>query len=34
MYEYTTLESLFNAGGAVPKPIAAGENALLLGFYR
>lgn len=32
MYEYTTLEQLSAAGGAVPKPIAANENAILMGY--
>jgi RIO kinase 1 len=32
MYEYTTLERLYRAGAAVPQPIAAGENAILMGY--
>jgi RIO kinase 1 len=32
MYEYTTLEMLYNAGCAVPQPIAAGGNAILMGY--
>jgi RIO kinase 1 len=32
MYEYTTLERLYQAGAAVPKPFAAGENAIMMGF--
>jgi RIO kinase 1 len=32
MYEYTTLERLHHAGAAVPRPFAAGENALLMGY--
>ena len=32
MYEYTTMERLFEAGAAVPQPIAASENALLMGY--
>lgn len=32
MYEYTTLDTLHRAGASVPKPIAAGENALLMGY--
>ncbi len=32
MHEYTALETLFKAGGAVPQPIAAGENAVLMGY--
>ncbi len=33
MYEYTTLEKLYNAGGAVPKPIAASENSILMSYH-
>lgn len=32
MYEYTTLENLYNAGAAVPKPYAAGDNAILMEY--
>ncbi len=32
MYEYTTLEQLHQSGAAVPEPIAAGENAVLMGY--
>lgn len=32
MYEYTTLDRLFREGAAVPQPIGAGENAILMGF--
>jgi RIO kinase 1 len=32
MYEYTTLETLYKAGAAVPIPISAGENAILMGY--
>jgi RIO kinase 1 len=32
MYEYSTLETLFEAGAAVPKPISSAENALLMSF--
>jgi RIO kinase 1 len=32
MYEYTTLENLHNAGGAVPQPIAADDNAILMEY--
>lgn len=32
MYEYTTLDQLYRAGAAVPKPIAASENAILMGY--
>lgn len=31
-YEYQTLESLHAGGGAVPKPIAAAENAILMSY--
>jgi len=33
MHEYTTLETLHRAGGAVPKPFASGENALLMSYH-
>jgi RIO kinase 1 len=33
MYEYTTLETLYQAGGAVPKPIASSENAILMSYH-
>ncbi len=32
MYEFTTLDTLYNAGGRVPKPVSASENALLIGY--
>ncbi len=32
MYEYTTLQLLYKAGAAVPKPIAAASNAILMQF--
>ncbi len=32
MYEYTTLEHLYNIGAAVPRPLAAGENAILMEY--
>jgi RIO kinase 1 len=32
MYEYTTLERLHAAGGAVPKPFAVNDNALLMSY--
>ena len=32
MYEYTSLERLYEAGAAVPKPISSAENALLMGY--
>jgi len=33
MYEYTTLERLHRAGGDVPQPIAASENAILMSYH-
>lgn len=33
MYEYTTLEKLYNAGAAVPKPIAVNDNAILMSYH-
>lgn len=32
MYEYSSLERLYNAGAAVPRPISSAENALLMGY--
>lgn len=32
MYEYTTLQHLYHAGAAVPKPFAADDNAILMGY--
>ncbi len=32
MYEYATLEQLHEAGAAVPQPIAASDNAILMGY--
>lgn len=32
MYEYTTMQRLYSAGADVPKPYAAGENAVLMGY--
>lgn len=32
MHEYTTLELLYDAGGSVPKPYAAGQNAILMAY--
>lgn len=32
MYEYTTLETLYKAGGAVPRPISSSENAILMSY--
>ena len=32
MYEYQSLERLYDAGAAVPRPISSAENALLMGY--
>ena len=32
MHEYTTLQRLHQAGAAVPQPVAAGENAILMSY--
>ncbi len=32
MHEFTTLEKLYAAGASVPRPVAAAENALLMGY--
>ncbi len=32
MYEYTTLQRLYQAGAAVPKPVVASENAILMSY--
>jgi RIO kinase 1 len=32
MYEFTTLEALYKSGAAVPKAVAAAENAILMGY--
>jgi RIO kinase 1 len=32
MYEFSTLERLYQAGGAVPRPIAPGDNAILMDY--
>jgi RIO kinase 1 len=32
MHEFTTLQRLHRAGGAVPEPIAANDNAILMGY--
>ena len=32
MYEYTTLQNLYAAGAAVPQPLAASDNAILMGY--
>jgi len=33
MYEYTALQRLHRAGAAVPRPYAAADNAILMGYY-
>jgi RIO kinase 1 len=33
MHEYTAMERLHEAGAAVPQPIAAGENAILMTYF-
>ena len=33
MHEYTTLDRLYQAGAAVPQPIAAAENAILMSYH-
>jgi RIO kinase 1 len=32
MHEYTTMERLYQAGGAVPRPVASSENAILMDY--
>ncbi|HLK59128.1 MAG TPA: RIO1 family regulatory kinase/ATPase [Chthonomonadaceae bacterium] len=32
MYEFTAMQSFYAAGACVPRPIAAGENAILMGY--
>ena len=32
MYEFSTLQKLYDAGAAVPQPISAADNALLMGY--
>ncbi|MBX3081523.1 MAG: hypothetical protein KF716_07780 [Anaerolineae bacterium] len=32
LHEYVTLQALYNAGAAVPKPYAVGNNAILMGY--
>lgn len=32
MYEFTTLDTLYKAGGAVPRPISASDNAILMTY--
>ncbi len=33
MHEYTALERLYEAGAAVPRPIAPGDNAILMSYH-
>jgi RIO kinase 1 len=33
MHEYTAMECLYEAGAAVPRPVASGENAILMSYY-
>lgn len=33
MYEYTTLQRLYQAGATVPQPFAASENAVLMSYH-
>jgi RIO kinase 1 len=33
MHEFTTLERLHRAGAAVPEPVAAGENAIVMSYH-
>lgn len=33
LYEYTTLRALWEKGAAVPRPVAVGENAILMSFH-
>ena len=33
MYEYTTMQTLYAAGAAVPRPFGAAENAILMGYH-
>jgi RIO kinase 1 len=33
MHEYTALECLYNAGAAVPRPVASSENAILMSYH-
>jgi RIO kinase 1 len=32
LYEYTTLQRLYEAGAAVPQPLAVSDNAILMGY--
>src|SRR5690606_15411808 len=33
MYEYTTMQRLYAAGASVPRPVASGENAILMSYH-
>ena len=33
MYEFTAMERLHEAGGAVPRPVASSENAILMSYH-
>jgi RIO kinase 1 len=33
MHEYTAMERLYQAGAAVPRPVACGENSILMSYY-
>ncbi len=33
MHEYTAMERLYQAGAAVPRPVASGENSILMSYY-
>lgn len=33
LYEYTTLQTLWEKGAAVPRPVAVGENAILMSYH-
>jgi RIO kinase 1 len=33
MYEFTAMERLYEAGGAVPRPVAPGANAILMSYH-
>ncbi len=33
MHEYNTLQQLYDAGAAVPRPVSASENAILMSYY-
>jgi RIO kinase 1 len=33
MYEFTAIERLYESGGAVPRPIAPAENAILMSYH-